>query len=80
MDILIATATLYGNKVRYLESNGQFRRMYASITEAPILFSDKKKMFQEWYLYAENLIITDGKLKEEYKRFTLKKKDKRNGR
>ena len=80
MDILIATATLYGNKVRYLESNGQFRRMYASITEAPILFSDKQKMFQEWYLYAENLIITDGKLKEEYKRFTLKKKDKRNGR
>ena len=80
MDILIATATLYGNKIRYLESDGPFRREFDGIKDAPVLFNGKQKMFQEWYLYAENLTITDGKLKEEYKRFTLKKKDKRNGR
>ena len=73
MDILIATATLYGNKVRYLESNGQFHRQFFSIKEAPLLFNDKQKMFQEWYLYTENLIILNKKLNEKFKKFTFKK-------
>ena len=55
MDILIATATLYGNKVRYLESDGQFSRTYVSVKDAPLLFSDKKNMFQEELGWADHM-------------------------
>ena len=67
MDKRIALASLYGNKVYYIESGGQFRREFADPREAPVNFESKDKMFQEWSTL-EELTILDTKTLQEYKR------------
>ena len=67
MEIRIALASLYGNKVYYIESGGQFRREFADPREAPVNFESKNHMFREWSTL-EELTILDKKVLQEYKR------------
>lgn len=67
METRIALATLYGNKVYYIQSEDSFRRIFADPREEPHFFENKEEMFQEWY-ELEYLRVFDKKLFEEYKR------------
>ena len=67
MEIRIATAKLYGNKVHYIQSEDTFRRVFADPREEPYFFDSKDQMFREWSGF-EYLKVFDKKLFEEYKR------------
>ena len=67
METRIALATLYGNKVYYIQSDDTFRRVFADPREVPVFFESKNQMFQEWS-GLEYLKVFDKKLFEEYKR------------
>ena len=58
---------IYGNKVYYIESGGQFCREFADPREAPVDFESKDQMFREWSTL-EELTILDTKILQEYKR------------
>ena len=67
MDIRIASARLYGNKVNYIESDSTYRRVFADPREESYFFESKVQMFEEWS-GLEYLKVFDKKLFEEYKR------------
>ena len=67
MDIRIASAKLYGNKVHYIQSEDTFRRVFADPGEEPHFFNTKDQMFKAWS-GLEYFKVFDKKLFEEYKR------------